>query len=93
MHNRVNIEFWDIDILFLKALCKAMNGFNQSLTQLGNGLCSSIDMLAKAMCMSQQKPRPAPMNQNLFYSNLPQQNYQYHQESGSYTQWLNDNNN
>ena len=47
---------------------KAMDSFNKTVSQLGNGLCISIDMLARAMYMSNQ----ATQNQNMYFpNNLP----------------------
>ena len=42
---------------------KAMDSFNKTVSQLGNGLCISIDMLARAMYMSNQ----ATQNQNMYF--------------------------
>ena len=44
---------------------KAMDSFNKTISQLGNGLCISIDMLARAMYMSNQ----ATQNQNMYFPN------------------------
>ena len=44
----------------------AMNGFNKTVSDLGSGLCKSIDMLAQAMLMSNQQ---AQRNQNMFFPN------------------------
>ena len=42
-----------------------MDSFNKTVSQLGNGLCISIDMLARAMYMSNQ----ATQNQNMYFPN------------------------
>ena len=42
---------------------KAMDRFNKTVSQLGNALCRSTDILARAMYMSNQ----ATQNQNVFF--------------------------
>ena len=47
---------------------KAMDSFNKTVSQLGNGLCISIDMLARAIYMWNQ----VTQNQNMYFpNNLP----------------------
>ena len=78
---------------------KAMDNFNKTVSQLGNGLCRSIDMLARAMYMSNQ----ATQNQNVYFPNnlpnvhpiVPQnisQNVSFSRPDSyaSYTEWLNE---
>ena len=77
---------------------KATNSFNKILFQLGNRLCRSIDMLARAMYMSSQ----ATQNQNMYFPNnlpnihpiVPQnisQNVSFSRPDSyaSYAEWLN----
>ena len=42
---------------------KVMDSFNKTVSQLGNGLCRSIDMPARAMYM----PNQSTQNQNVYF--------------------------
>ena len=78
---------------------KAMDRFNKTVSQLGNGLCRSIDMLVTATYMSNQ----ATQNQNVYFPNnisnvhpiVPQsisQNVFFSRPDSysSYAEWLNE---
>ena len=78
---------------------KAMVSFNKTVSQLGNELCRLIDMLARAMYLSNQ----ATQNQNVNSpNNLPNvhpiasqnisQNVSFSRPDGcgSYAEWLNE---
>ena len=51
----------------------ALKNVSSSMTQVGNGLSRSIEMMAQAVMatMNNSQALPVPFNQNLFYQNAP----------------------
>ena len=52
----------------------ALKDLSNSMTQVGNGLSRPIEMMAQAVMaqtMNNSQARPVPINQNLFYQNVP----------------------
>ena len=63
-----------------ESFSKSMERVSNSMTQLGAGICQSMEMLSRAMCVQQQGPT--------FYQNMPQHGFP--QGSSHFSQVLND---
>ena len=70
----------------------SMENIGRSMTQLGNSLCQSIDMLSQVMCNNGNISSGSmmPPNQNLMYQNTPQQQQLVYCQD-PYTNWLSEN--
>ena len=83
------------DSQFKKDLCEAMREstaafsesikeISSSMTNIGNGICRSIEVLSQALV--QQNQTHQPVNQNLFYQN----EQRFHPAGGAHSQLLNE---